>query len=864
MYHAHWAKLRQSKGVYRSKELASKTDVGEIRQLLENLLFANQDSIDRIRRRQMFDLDPPPAPPQVRIYRDYGRRIHTPSPPPPPTPPYRGRRRPPSPTRTIFHADLEKSQKGPNTDKVVPRSGPVRRVSSPGQHDQTKRDPNREIGSRTPKGSHSEPHHPSFVDWDSDKEEEVEHDQHEDRTDKVVDNLTSTAIVLRKRDETEHSTPPGQMQSKHEVKGPKPETRFLLSSGRSKTDVEPISNQKIKTNENGKEIEDSDESEYSESEGGSDVSSNSLHVLGGRSDDETLDKSTFMVNGKRNEGRGRVDPTDYWSWDRQQHSGHTRHRTDLTHGSRGDSPDDAATWLYRLVFLDDHRQGRPFNRSYSTRAIQLPEDEVPRTADRLLLQWTNAEPTTDNIEDHTSDVEAVMADPDPSWSRQLRTRISRITADEKQYTYRNPRDIHVNVSDSDASSDNPYAYNRNKCRHGRIKRDCAICKDPEPWDRDETFGSRRPRGRGSSLPRHAGAGENIHPGAVPHYQPDVPYAHYERTEQERAYQTHRNETLTKDIERLETTFRRTEALHAKEIAHRERMEMQLEKQYESNLKSIQDQMGTMKQDNYSMDSVQKRQLEFQLNHEHETRVKSLREQYETEIKQSAEVQAKLESHLRETLESLEKMKKVEAQEKKAEEEEKMYRAKREAEAEMQKKENAKPTRTCLQVSTLADRDQSWTPRFPSLGLSFSRLDGAPTRTSIHGTLCFTKPFLPSLSELYQVLKTHEWRPLWMRGSSGGKTWFLGRTPILVDFFRREYMPQVGKQHDQTGAPVYLSDTEDEYAAVGMGLIERDAIDELDLPYKGRVDGQHRFSVHLTYVCPLPFQDPISKIRTKSI
>ena len=65
-------------------------------------------------------------------------------------------------------------------------------------------------------------------------------------------------------------------------------------------------------------------------------------------------------------------------------------------------------------------------------------------------------------------------------------------------------------------------------------------------------------------------------GANRPFPPDVPYAHYERTEQERAYQTHRNETLTKDIERLESTIRRTEASYTKEFAYRERMEIAIE------------------------------------------------------------------------------------------------------------------------------------------------------------------------------------------------------------------------------------------------------------------------------------------------
>jgi hypothetical protein len=185
----------------------------------------------------------------------------------------------------------------------------------------------------------------------------------------------------------------------------------------------------------------------------------------------------------------------------------------------------------------------------------------------------------------------------------------------------------------------------------------------------------------------------------------------------------------------------------------------------------------------------------------------------------------------------------------------MYREKQAVEAEHERLEKLVTRRTLLQISTLADRDQTWTPRFPSLGLSFARKTTTPTATSIHGTLSFNKPFLTSMSELFETLRLHDWKSLWMRGSSGGQTWFLGKTPILVDFFQKDYMPQVGQLEDQTGTPVYLGDPEDEYAAVGMGLVERDAIDELGLPYKGRVDGQFRFEVQLTYV-----SHPIKNLR----
>jgi hypothetical protein len=41
--------------------------------------------------------------------------------------------------------------------------------------------------------------------------------------------------------------------------------------------------------------------------------------------------------------------------------------------------------------------------------------------------------------------------------------------------------------------------------------------------------------------------------------------------------------------------------------------------------------------------------------------------------------------------------------------------------------------------------------------------------------------------------------------------------------------------------------EDEYAAVGISLVERDAIDMLGLPYLGEHDGQYRFEVTVTHV-----------------
>jgi hypothetical protein len=285
--------------------------------------------------------------------------------------------------------------------------------------------------------------------------------------------------------------------------------------------------------------------------------------------------------------------------------------------------------------------------------------------------------------------------------------------------------------------------------------------------------------------------------------PDVPYLQYQHAEQERAYQTHRSETLTKDIERLENSHRRLEAQHNMEIVARDKLERKLEKLHEADLKSLQKKLESKE----GTESQTKKDLELRL------------------------VAAQLE---------VEKWKAKE-------EEQRMYHEKQLAEAEFERLQKLDTKRTMLQISTLADRDQAWNPRFPSLALAFARNDTAPSATSIHGTLSFKRPFLTSLSELYETLRVHGWKSLWMRGSSGGQTWFLGKTPILVDFFNKDYMPQVGKLEDQTGTPVYLGDPEDEYAAVGMGLVERNAIDELDLPYKGRVDGQFRFGVQLTYV-----------------
>lgn len=80
---------------------------------------------------------------------------------------------------------------------------------------------------------------------------------------------------------------------------------------------------------------------------------------------------------------------------------------------------------------------------------------------------------------------------------------------------------------------------------------------------------------------------------------------------------------------------------------------------------------------------------------------------------------------------------------------------------------------------------------------------------------------------------------------------MGDTAVLVNFFTPTYPTQAGTKDKELnrvhGGPIWWEPAEDEYAAVGMGLVEREAIDALDLPYKGQTDGTYRFDVTVTYV-----------------
>ncbi|ORX93311.1 hypothetical protein BCR34DRAFT_240005 [Clohesyomyces aquaticus] len=83
----------------------------------------------------------------------------------------------------------------------------------------------------------------------------------------------------------------------------------------------------------------------------------------------------------------------------------------------------------------------------------------------------------------------------------------------------------------------------------------------------------------------------------------------------------------------------------------------------------------------------------------------------------------------------------------------------------------------------------------------------------------------------------------------GETWFLGEKAVLVNFLGKEYAPQVAISSQLSGpahgASITWTPTEDEYTAVGISLIERDAIEQLDLPYIGQYGSQYRFDVSVT-------------------
>jgi hypothetical protein len=100
----------------------------------------------------------------------------------------------------------------------------------------------------------------------------------------------------------------------------------------------------------------------------------------------------------------------------------------------------------------------------------------------------------------------------------------------------------------------------------------------------------------------------------------------------------------------------------------------------------------------------------------------------------------------------------------------------------------------------------------------------------------------------------------IRSPEKGETWFLGETAVFINFFEENYATHAdcksSFQEGVHGGTVWWPISDDDYAAVGVDLVEEQAISMLSLPFKGRFGAQYRFGITLTNVSYL---SPISTV-----
>jgi hypothetical protein len=753
----------------RSKGLASKSDVGEIRQLLENLIYTNNDSINQMRRRQREET----RLPEIRIdhrsltpdwplpHLTEGRRVAAPktSMPPPPPPPLinrHGRVRSKSLERLDINTSRAKQIRSPRPILARPNVH-----SSESSQNKDNRVPNQRDSPRYP----SNQYHAFIEDENSEENLENEHDYRlpKEGDNNMAGNSPTTILSMKAHNDDDDDDEQSNKGATNSDKGS--QSTRTLGNAQDKTDE--IFNGDSDDNND----EYSDHYDYSVEDEKNDEGSR-RNRSNGRDSLRYIERDTRRRRSQNRDswnyihGPKHVEPGPYADM--------MHHKTKMTHGVSGNElQEDAASWLYRLVFLEDGQGKNSHNRRPTI--LSPNRAEVPRVVDRLLLQWTNAEPSTEDSNISVAD-EVTMLDPDPAWSHTLRSQIVKLEEARLPAHDTEMSDSGLSVS----SVDNPFATpNSRTCPHGLRWNDCTnlICRNSylkrgdqfEPWTDDpytepvpgscphlrpwkyctdpickssylRKLGNQsepRRHHRSKSRPQEfyppgsnsrtkeyqftgvpTGWDETQYRESLPYMQrknlPHMQWANLPHMQQENLPHMQQERVLLSEINHLETKLRRLEALNAKEIAHREKMEAQVSKQHDREVRSLEKELLHVK------------------NLEHRNAAKE--QQLQTE-----------QMRLREAVMKLDIMKK-------------------EASEENERKDS-KPEQTCIQISAAVDRNKSWTPLFHTLGLSFERVDTAPGPTGIHGMVCWTRPFLPAVSELYQVLKNQGWEPLWMRGCS---------------------------------------------------------------------------------------------------
>ncbi|KAF2733132.1 hypothetical protein EJ04DRAFT_469014 [Polyplosphaeria fusca] len=106
--------------------------------------------------------------------------------------------------------------------------------------------------------------------------------------------------------------------------------------------------------------------------------------------------------------------------------------------------------------------------------------------------------------------------------------------------------------------------------------------------------------------------------------------------------------------------------------------------------------------------------------------------------------------------------------------------------------------------------------------AFDDSDDESGEDEVRSTVFWDSPCLASGSELLQTLSRTGWRPLYMRGSDAGQTYFLGEEPVHVNFFEPSYNPQF------TPATRILAN---EHLLIPRAYVEEYALQQLGFQYK---------------------------------
>lgn len=112
---------------------------------------------------------------------------------------------------------------------------------------------------------------------------------------------------------------------------------------------------------------------------------------------------------------------------------------------------------------------------------------------------------------------------------------------------------------------------------------------------------------------------------------------------------------------------------------------------------------------------------------------------------------------------------------------------------------------------------------------------------IWGTLFWEPPLLNPQSELLESLKSKGWKPLYLRMSEAGQTYFLGNQPVHVNFFKPQYRPQLEPSQNSPSPNA----SQNEHLIIGRDLVDEYVLEEFGFEFKTTNSGGYALDFRLT-------------------